>query len=254
MFNLESLKNAPWRIIPPQSAAGALHMKVDLWLLEQHRQGRVPSTLRFYTWSPPAISLGFHQRIWPDAWNSLQWQDQAIDLVRRPTGGRAVLHQGDLTYAIITSDQPGNRQETYRYLCEFLVAGWRSLGVELTYGVAGRGYIHNPNCFGTATNADLVTSTGYKFIGSAQLRRGNAILQHGSMRLAPDANLFQQVFGGDRPMIPPHPQWEFAHIRETLTQAASAWFQAPMLIAPLSEQEWQEIHAFEPPELALIRP
>lgn len=173
-------------------------MAIDQWLLEEHRQGKHPPTLRFYTWLPVAISLGYHQRRYPEFWQTLTWQGKAVDLVRRPSGGRAVLHQGDLTYAVVTSGLSGNRIQDYQTICEFLIRGWRSLGVELGFGNAGRGYIHsyvhNPNCFGTATVADLVLADGTKLIGSAQLRRDQAILQHGSMRLTPDRGLFEQVF------------------------------------------------------------
>ena len=170
-------------------------MAVDRWLLEQHRRGGQSSVLRFYTWSPPAISLGYHQRHWPDHWRQLTWRGNPIDIVRRPTGGRAVLHQGELTYALITSGLMGNRTAAYETLCQFLIEGWRSLGVNLLYGEAGRGYIHNHNCFNSATAADLVTADGVKLIGSAQLRQDKAILQHGSIRLTPDPLLYQQVFG-----------------------------------------------------------
>jgi lipoate-protein ligase A len=124
-----------------------------------------------------------------------------VPLVRRPTGGRAVLHQGDLTYMVVTSGLTGKRKDIYQTICEFLIEGWRSLGMELHYGAAGRDYIHNPNCFGTATGADLLSSEGYKLIGSAQLQRGKAILQHGSMVLSRNSELFTQVFA--EPVPPP---------------------------------------------------
>jgi lipoate---protein ligase len=191
--------SSDWQLIPILDGPGRLQMAIDLWLLEQHILGLHPSTLRFYTWSPPAISLGYHQRRHPEFWDNLTWQGQPLDLVRRPSGGRAVLHQGDLTYAIVTSGIKGTRTEVYQTICQFLIRGWQKLGVNLHYGTAGRGYIHNPNCFGTATGADLVLADGTKFIGSAQLRRGEAVLQHGSMRLNPDPDLFSQVFGESEP-------------------------------------------------------
>jgi len=220
-------------------------MALDAWLFEQHYQGHHPPTLRFYTWQPIAISLGYHQRQFPSHWQSLTWADQPIDLVRRPTGGRAVLHQGDLTYAVICSGLSEKRQQAYQQICEFLIQGWRSLGVELFYGEAGRGYIHNPNCFGTATAADLVMANGAKFIGSAQLRRGNTVLQHGSMRLNQDANLFQAVFEAD-PQLPelPLPLGE-QDLKEVmikqLIQAASKCFLAEFSVEPLTPEEWQVI-------------
>ncbi|HEY9649888.1 MAG TPA: lipoate--protein ligase family protein, partial [Coleofasciculaceae cyanobacterium] len=78
-------------------------MAIDQWLLEQHRIGNHPPVVRFYTWASPTISLGYHQRRWPVFWQQLTWQGIPLDLVRRPTGGRAVLHQGDLTYMVVTS-------------------------------------------------------------------------------------------------------------------------------------------------------
>jgi lipoate-protein ligase A len=220
-------------------------MAIDQWLLDQHRQELHPATLRFYTWSPAAISLGYHQQRWPDFWHHLTWQGQAVDLVRRPTGGRAVLHQGDLTYAVVTSGLRGSRIQAYAAICEFLIQGWRSLGLELHYGTSGRGYIHNPNCFGTATGADLVLADGYKLIGSAQLRRGKAILQHGSMRLEPDAGLFTQVFGES--LLPPN--LPFFQERETgrqtivnaLILAARHCFDSEFIVQPLSQAEWETI-------------
>ncbi|MBM0741249.1 lipoate--protein ligase family protein [Phormidium sp. CLA17] len=217
-------------------------MTLDAWLFERHIQGHHPPTLRFYTWEPAAISLGYHQRNYPDHWNNLTWQGRSLDIVQRPTGGRAVLHQGDLTYAVITSGLSGNRMESYRQICEFLIQGWRSLGVELQYGTAGRGYIHNSNCFGTATAADLTMPNGFKLIGSAQLRRGGIILQHGSIRLNPDVTLFQQVFQSD-PIEPIFPdsllkKISVEQIISALTESAKACFDVDFHHQPLSEAEW----------------
>lgn len=184
-----------WRQIPLIKAPGQVQMAIDSWLLQQHILGNHPPTLRFYTWSPPAISLGYHQHNYPENWRNITWQGEKLDLVRRPSGGRAVLHQGDLTYSVVISGLKGTRVEAYQQICEFLIQGFASLGLNLDYGNAGRGYIHNPNCFATATGADLVTVDGAKLIGSAQLRKGSAILQHGSIRLNQDKKLFTEVFG-----------------------------------------------------------
>ena len=210
-----------WQLIPQTSATGTEQMAIDNWLLSQHAKGLMPSCLRFYTWRSPTLSLGYHQRQFPQHWNHLQWQGQPVELVRRPTGGRAVLHQGELTYALITSGLKGSRREVYRQLCQFLIQGWRSLGVHLSFGEAGRGYIKNPNCFGTATAADLVTDDGYKLIGSAQVYRDGCVLQHGSMRLTPDAELFEKVFGES--LFPPRLPQE-ASIVSALEKAAEDYF------------------------------
>lgn len=236
-----------WRFVPPLQASGNVQMALDAWLLEQHRQGLSPPILRFYTWSPVAISLGYHQHHWPQTWNQLIWQGQKVNLVRRPTGGRAVLHQGDLTYMVVTSGLAGSQIQVYQTICQFLVQGWRSLGIQLNYGQTERGYIHNPNCFGTATGADLIIESGIKLIGSAQLRRGAAVLQHGSILLQPNSNLFSQVFGS-KFSVPayqlPLPEADlFQTVTEALISAASDCFSAKFVEQPLSTSEWEAVLA-----------
>ncbi len=234
-----------WRLIPPIEATGAIQMSIDRWLLHQHILGHIPPTLRFYTWSRPTISLGYHQRHYPEHWRSLVWQDSPVDLVKRPTGGRGVLHQGDLTYALIGSSFVGKRVEVYQQICQFLIDGWRSINVDLGYGTAGKGYIHNPNCFGTATSADLVCADDYKLIGSAQLIKSGAILQHGSMRLNPDIELFKQVFGETITHIPSAiSQLNHAQIVDVLTNSAQKHFQIEFEVEPLNDREWSEIKQY----------
>lgn len=219
-------------------------MAIDRWLLAQHILGKISPTFRFYTWSQPTISIGYHQQDYPEHWRSLVWRDRPIDIVKRPTGGRGVLHQGDLTYAIIGSGFVGKRVEIYQQICQFLIDGWRSLGIDLAYGRAGTGYIHNPNCFGTATSADLVCADGYKLIGSAQLIRSDAILQHGSMRLNPDLELFELVFG-ESISLPPKSilQLNNRTIVDALIDAARTNFWVKFEIEPLSDREWSQIQS-----------
>ncbi|WP_354000890.1 biotin/lipoate A/B protein ligase family protein [Gloeocapsopsis sp. IPPAS B-1203] len=239
-----------WRLIPLFAASGRVQMAIDRWLLEQHSSGLHPSTLRFYTWSPAAISLGYHQHKYPEAWQYLTWQGKPVDLVRRPTGGRAVLHQGDLTYAVITSGLTGSRTQVYQQICEFLIQGWRSLGGELHYGNAGRGYIHNSNCFGTATSADLVLADGTKLIGSAQLFYKGAVLQHGSIRLEPDTELFTEVFGTKaEPIVPMATRGECLRVMvaEALMKAAISCFDMHFEVQPLSLSEWAAIDSMLTP-------
>ena len=231
-----------WRFIPPLEVSGKIQMAIDDWLLQQHHLRHHPPTLRFYTWLPIAISLGHFQKSYPDAWNHLKWQNKAIEILRRPSGGRAVLHQGDLTYMVVTSGFSSNVVTSYEQISEFLLTGWRSLGIELHYGKTGRGYIHNPNCFGTATQADLIDSEGHKIIGGAQLRQGKTILQHGSMLLNPDPDLFAQVFGRFSPHQINLPN---STIIEALITSAETCFGVKLVNQPLSEMEWESILAVQ---------
>ncbi len=249
---------ATWRLIPLLEAPGTLHMALDAWLLDQHQHHGHPPTLRFYTWAPAAISLGVSQRRQvPDHWHTLIWQGQPVDLVQRPTGGRGVLHQGDLTYAIVMSQGPGemgtnslaNRHQTYRTLCQFLIEGWQTLGVPLDFGQPSRDYGRSPNCFALATSADLVDAQGHKVIGSAQLRRGPYLLQHGSLGLASDTDLWQQVF---QTPAPPPTQAQAAMVNgvtvaqviAALTQAAQDCFNCHLLPQPLTPAEWLAVKAW----------
>lgn len=233
-----------WRLIPFWQGAGQHQMAIDRWLLEQCHAGLHPPVLRFYAWTPAAISLGYHQKEWPQHWQSLQWQGQPLGLVRRPTGGRAVLHAGDLTYSLVIPHQSGHRRETYEYICQFLIEGWRSLDIPLQFGHAGRGYQRQVNCFESATTADLVMPTGEKLIGSAQVWRGQTVLQQGSMQLQRNPDLHHQVFGGraeegviaQPPDFPPIPA-----IVDALTQAAVDQFGITFEVKPLELTEWAKI-------------
>lgn len=232
------LSRQPWRLLPFLIAEGSRQMAIDGAIFRAVSQGISLPTLRFYQWKPTAISLGYHQHNYPNHWQGLTFENQAIDLVRRPTGGRAVLHQGDLTYGIILSGLPNSRVDSYRTICDFLIQGWRSLSYELSYGSAGRGYIHNPNCFGTATEADLVLPGGQKLIGSAQKRSADTVLQHGSMRLTPDLDLFERVFGTRAKVENPHPPMpSIEQIIPAMITAAEICFGAKFTIGSLSPQE-----------------
>lgn len=237
-----------WRYIPLLEASGHTQMAIDQWLLEKHSQGLHPPTLRFYTWSPVAISLGYHQRRYPTRWHEITWQGQPLDMVRRPTGGRAVLHQGDLTYMVVCSGFSGTLSQVYQQICEFLIRGWRSLGVELHYGQASRSYFEQPNCFATSTNADLVDQYNNKLIGSAQFRRENAILQHGSILLNPDSDLFKQVFNTSPSLQLPFTTINsetILTITNALLHAAFQCFNIKFITQPLSALEWQEIKSLD---------
>ncbi len=220
-------------------------MAVDQWLFEQCASGGHPPVLRFYTWSPPAISLGKNQHRWPQHWQQLTWQQQSIDLVRRPSGGRAVLHQGDLTYMLVVNTQSGNRREAYRALCEFLIQGWKTLGISLHFGEAGRGYISQPNCFATATDADLILTDGTKLIGSAQAWQGTTVLQHGSIRLTPDPELYAQVFGKQASVTGSSSVRgiDSARLIKALRKASEHCFQMQLQDQELSPTEWNTINA-----------
>lgn len=235
-----------WRLIPLIQTSGAEQMAIDTWMFDRYQRGELPPTLRFYLWSPAAISLGRLQQHWPAHWASIQVQGQPLDHIRRPTGGRAVLHQGDLCYAWVSAPGSGSRWQLYRQICDLLIQAWGRLGVDLHYGSAGRGYIHNPSCFNTATGADLVTATGQKLIGSAQRRGKAALLQQGSMLLSPDKHLYEQIFSQpapwDQPLYSPQQaELQIPQIIETIVERFEDTWGVTLIPQPLSPLEWQQI-------------
>ncbi|MFN5471993.1 MAG: biotin/lipoate A/B protein ligase family protein [Pseudanabaena sp.] len=228
-----------WHIVPYSESSGDLHMALDNDLLDRHSNNpQTPSILRFYQWTPAAISLGFHQQKYPDRWHEIAQQHQ-LDIVRRPSGGRAVLHKGDLTYAVITNveldGKKRSHREIYEYICECLITGFAQLGIPITYGQSGRGYIHNPSCFSTATNADLIIADGRKLVGSAQVYRRNSVLQHGSIAIAPDHHILTELFQTKVPIVGCEELLQNQHqnlsaeLIRSLTAAARQHFQSEFL-------------------------
>ncbi|MGK7954286.1 MAG: biotin/lipoate A/B protein ligase family protein [Crocosphaera sp.] len=239
-----------WRFIPPIEALGSRQMTIDRWLFTQHENGLTPPVLRFYTWSKPTISLGYLQKKYPDYWDNLIWKKEPLDIVIRPTGGRAVLHQGDLTYMVVMSLDNRQTLAIYQDICTFLIQGWKILGIPLQYGTAKRGYIHNSSCFNTATIADLITAEGSKLMGSAQRRGKRSILQHGSMVLSTDKALFEMIFNQVAPwnltlMEQLSTDYSREDIIRILSKAAEQHFKIELKTEPLSEEEWKAIIAME---------
>ncbi|MCT0213048.1 MULTISPECIES: lipoyl protein ligase domain-containing protein [unclassified Synechococcus] len=174
-------------------------MAIDEWLLDELVAGRGSAAFRFYTWSTPTLSLGFHQRTLEPHWTTLE-QQGLIKVVRRPSGGRAVLHGGCLTYALLWPQAPGPRSLSYRLASQWLLDGFQQLGCPLAFGSSAPG-LQRSSCFATSTSADLVEINGAKRVGSAQLWRQGHLLQHGSVQLSPTPGLWMEIFGAEPPEL-----------------------------------------------------
>lgn len=234
------------RLIPPLQLRGTWQMAIDEWLLDRavtlsRRGDGCGAVLRFYSWSRPTLSLGFHQRLLEPRWLALRRRGE-LDLVRRPSGGQAVLHAGELTYALIWPQAPARRREAYRQACAWLQQGFAELGLPLGSGTDSAAPRH-ASCFASSTAADLVEDSGGKRIGSAQLWRRGVLLQHGSILLEPQPDLWQQVLEEDPPRLRPLPCGQEG-LMEHLLQAArgslvpgrGAW-----RVEPLRGEEWSGI-------------
>ena len=180
-----------WRIIQSPSNSGAFNMALDEVFLAMAAQKIKPPTLRLYSWAPPALSLGYSQMASDVDFQQLErfgW-----DMVRRPTGGKAILHIDELTYSISASvDDPlvsGTLLESYQRISAILQDALTRLGVTTSadhrYADIPENAKTNPVCFEVPSNFEI-THAGKKLVGSAQARKAGGVLQHGSLPLFGD--------------------------------------------------------------------
>jgi lipoate-protein ligase A len=194
-----------WRYLDSGPASGARNMAIDEGLLREAASGNVTPLLRFYTWSPPAVSLGRFQDE-ASSVNAAACQERGIDIVRRITGGRAVLHNEELTYSVIASSGgdlfPNDVLGTYKMIAAALLAGLRDLGIEAEMvsrsGRHADRVLHHskePACFSSPSWYEILVREK-KIIGSAQRRVPGAFLQHGSILIGYDPGLEAAVIPG----------------------------------------------------------
>ncbi|MEN4010911.1 MAG: lipoate--protein ligase family protein [Chloroflexota bacterium] len=184
-------KRDRWRLIKSSPASGAWNMALDEAILESVAAQKSPSTLRLYAWQPACLSLGYAQPFRDVDLRSLL--EHGWEVVRRPTGGRAILHTDELTYSITApQNEPrvaGTILESYRRLSTALVKALQLLGLpaeaEQEYPLPSGSQVNGAVCFEVPSNYEI-TVAGKKLIGSAQARRHKSVLQHGSLPLCGD--------------------------------------------------------------------
>lgn len=175
-----------WRLIVHGEADGASNMAVDEAILLAVAEGQALPTLRLYAWAPTCLSLGRNQPLADIDLDACR--AAGVGVVRRPTGGRAILHTDELTYSVaLPAGDPraaADVQEGYRRLSEGLLAGLRRLGVDAgPAGMQGRRQGEaGPACFEVPSTHEI-TAGGRKLAGSAQWRARGGVLQHGSLPL-----------------------------------------------------------------------
>lgn len=232
-------------------------MAVDEAISESVAAGESPPTLRFYGWQPACLSLGLAQE-----WDIADWDNCSQNgwgIVRRPTGGRAILHIDELTYAVTVPDHEpqiqGGVLESYQRLSEALVAGLRLLGLDPT---RARPYYQDkgeagPACFDGPSHYEI-TIGQRKLIGSAQMRKKGVVLQHGSLPLYGDITRIAKALAvevpGQRMAIAARLQYrattladclgrslEFEQVAEALRQGFSQALSLTFIESGLTPQE-----------------
>jgi lipoyl(octanoyl) transferase len=206
------MKLVEWRLIKDSYHNGFINMAVDEAIMIAHKNGLVPPTIRFYQWSPPAVSLGYFQDLKKEI-NVKVCQDIGIDIVRRPTGGKAVLHDQELTYSfIIKENDPlvnDSILETYKKVSGGIIRGLSYLGIKAELvplrdklennllGRSDKARIHHLDfksiCFSVPSQYEVQVE-GKKIVGSAQVRKGGVVLQHGSLLIKLEKDKLFSVF------------------------------------------------------------
>jgi lipoate-protein ligase A len=186
-----------WRWISDGLQTAEENMAVDSALLADCEQDRIPPTVRLYGWSEPAITIGYSQKA--DAELDIErCRESGIAIVRRPTGGRALLHANELTYAVVApvSLSPFNQglKATFQAISEALLAGLQGLGIQgdLNTSKQRAASTRSPACFASLNHCEI-TVDGKKLVGSAQKRTSKAFLQHGSIIIESDHKLFASL-------------------------------------------------------------
>ncbi|GAC89680.1 lipoate--protein ligase family protein [Anoxybacillus sp. LAT_35] len=192
-----------WRFIDSGNCSPAFNMALDEALLEWHSEGKIPPTIRFYGWNPPTLSIGYFQKVEKEI-DMEAVKKYGLGFVRRPTGGRGVLHDQELTYSVIVSEShpamPQTVTEAYRVISQGILEGFRFLGLDAYFAVPKteeeKADLKNPRsavCFDAPSWYELVVE-GRKVAGSAQTRQKGVILQHGSILLDLDEDMLFSLF------------------------------------------------------------
>ena len=193
-------KNEEVLYINPLKLPGPEQMAIDLFLLEKSFIDKnFHMALRFYSWDGEWLSIGKNQTKLPPTWLEL-FKNKKLKIIRRPSGGNAVLHSRGLTYALVWRNPPKNKKQSYLKTAQWLKDGFKKAGVDLFLGNQPVN-ISNSNCFSTSTFADLVDKENNKYIGSAQYWRKGHLLQHGEILIEPSKQLWKKVFNTDPPKI-----------------------------------------------------
>ena len=184
-------------IFSTNNLPGFDQMALDLNSLDQTISNpEIILTLRFYYWTGDWLSIGYHQKEIPLHWKNLLSNGE-INIVRRPSGGGAVLHSGGITYSL-TFKKTYYKVLSYEMVNNWLIKSFRELGLNLQNGNLLKSSIKT-NCFGTSLISDLVDQDGFKRIGSAQYRKKGAFLQHGEIQTNPSQDLWFKLFKEEAP-------------------------------------------------------
>jgi lipoate-protein ligase A len=224
-----------WRFVDTGVCDAASNMALDEALLVMHEAGATPPTLRVYGWCQPTLSLGYAQSVQQEV-DLAACQAQGVAVIRRPTGGRAVLHDQEVTYSVVMplslADGPQTITVHYRRIGMALAAALQALGLPVQLARpqildAPTRAPASPACFAALSRYELSVA-GKKMVGSAQKRAQRALLQHGSIPLWMDRQrLFQCL------RVPPEHRAALVQAAYTTMSAVNEVAEKPVSLAAL---------------------
>ena len=197
------MEKTKWYYVNSGPCTPSFNMALDEALLDWHSEGLIPPVVRFYEWNPATLSIGYFQSVEKEI-DMEAVKRLGLGFVRRPTGGRGVLHEHELTYSVIVSEaypnMPATVTEAYRVISEGLLLGFQQLGLDAYFSIPDtdekRQELKKPKsgvCFDSPSWYELVVE-GKKVAGSAQTRQKGVILQHGAILLDIDEDKLIQTF------------------------------------------------------------
>ena len=217
-----------WRLLDLRSHNALMNMAIDEALLKalvEHKS--TAPTLRFYTWCPAAVSIGCLQKI-PKNFIVTQCRKLGLDAIRRPTGGRIVLHKGDLTYSLVFAENspsfPKGILPSYKKISQAIQHGLKLLGISSLL-CSQQKINRSPFCFSLTAKYEILVN-GKKIMGNAQKREKGAVLQQGSIMIDNHRSIINQLFAPHYPLRenrpepmrenPPGQKDDFLSLSETL--------------------------------------
>lgn len=253
-----------WGFLDTGHRDAATNMALDESLLNWHRQGEIPPTLRFYGWTKPSLSVGRFQKV-ENQINFEAVERYACDFVRRLTGGSAVLHDDELTYSIVVTEAhpniPKTVPEAYYILTKGIMEGYRNLGIRAEYAYPTERMTKKDRssvCFEQVAYYEVVVD-GKKLSGNAQTRKDGILLQHGSIPMRINEEMLFDLFSFPSEDIRKQQQAAFAtkaiaieritnkqHTYQQLAEAFYKGFETGLGVKftpiTLTDRQWAEVH------------
>lgn len=180
-----------WHFLTTPAGGGDVNMAFDEALMQRAASGM--AVFRVYGWASPTLSLGRNQRA-RGLYNLDVAREMGVGIVRRPTGGRALLHHREITYSVVLpARDPADAAAAYDFVNGVLIDGLRSLGVDAALATGTTALPPGPRpCFDVPADREIVYG-GRKLVGSAQWRCSGALLQHGSILVQDDQQLISRL-------------------------------------------------------------